>query len=118
LIAEGYCERVGWKKESTFSSFPLPCCFLIIIESTIDQRCSRCRGTPHNNNNNSIQLIDYRANLTARRPFIKRAREEKRNKNTHIQNTKQGHFDDKIMIMMIIIIIIVIIIIIIPITQE
>jgi hypothetical protein len=44
---------------------------------------------------NSIQSINYRANLTARRPITKRAREEKRNKNTHIQKTTQGHFDDK-----------------------
>jgi hypothetical protein len=44
---------------------------------------------------NSIHLIYYRANLTARRPITKRAREENRNKNTHIQNITQGHFDDK-----------------------
>jgi hypothetical protein len=37
-------------------------------------------------NNNSIQLIYYRANLTARRPITKRAREEKRNKNTYTKH--------------------------------
>jgi hypothetical protein len=55
----------------------------------------------NNNNNNNIiiiiiiiQLIYLRANLTARRPITKRAREEERNKNTHIQqNTTQGNFD-------------------------
>jgi hypothetical protein len=36
--------------------------------------------------NNSIQLIYYRANITARRPITKRAREEKRNKNTYTKH--------------------------------
>jgi hypothetical protein len=43
---------------------------------------------------NSIQLIYYRANLTARRQ-LQREHVKKREIKTHIQNTTQGHFDDK-----------------------
>jgi hypothetical protein len=40
-------------------------------------------STSKYNNNNSIQLIYYCANLTARRPITKRAREEREIKTQH-----------------------------------